>query len=83
MSLHQFLSVGPYPNSALSAGQLIMVAVVMLLALAVWLIGVFAADRPARRPTPDRPPAQAQAQAQDDGIVAMSDQVKADLSARA
>ena len=49
MSLYPVLSVGPYPNSALSAGQLIMVAVVMLLALAAWLVGVFAAARPGRR----------------------------------
>ena len=38
-------SVSPYPNSALSAGQLALIAVVPVLALAAWLILVFVADR--------------------------------------
>ena len=43
------LSVGPYPNSALSAGQLALIAIVPVLALAAWLILVFVADRPRHR----------------------------------
>lgn len=43
------LSVSPYPNSALSAGQLAIIAIVPVLALAAWLIVVFAADRQPRR----------------------------------
>ena len=43
------LSVGPYPNSALSAGELAIIAVVPLLALAAWLILVFVAAREPRR----------------------------------
>ena len=39
------LSVGPYPNSALSAGQLAIIAIVPVLLLAAWLIFVFVADR--------------------------------------
>jgi len=39
------LSVSPYPNSALSAGQLAIIAVVPVLSLAAWLIAVFAANR--------------------------------------
>jgi hypothetical protein len=39
------LSVSPYPNSALSAGELALIAVIPVLALAAWLILVFAADR--------------------------------------
>ena len=42
------LSVGPYPNSALSAGQLAIIAIVPVLTLAAWLILMFAADRPPR-----------------------------------
>ena len=41
-------SVGPYPNSALPAGQLALIAVVPVLALAAWLILVFVADRQSR-----------------------------------
>ena len=58
------LSVGPYPNSALSAGQLAIVAVVVVLSLAAWLILVFAADRQPRHRAavettslPQQPPA--------------------------
>jgi len=61
------LSVGPYPNSALSAGQLAIIAVVAVLSLAVWLILVFAADREPRhrgtaglRSLPQQPRAQEQ-----------------------
>ena len=42
------LSVSPYPNSALSAGQLVLIAVVPVLAMAAWLILVFVADRQPR-----------------------------------
>jgi hypothetical protein len=42
------LSVSPYPNSALSAGQLAIIAIVPVLTLAAWLILVFAADRQRR-----------------------------------
>ena len=42
------LSVSPYPNSALSAGQLAIIAVVPVLSLAAWLIVVFVADREPR-----------------------------------
>ncbi len=45
---HLLLSVSPYPNSALSAGQLALIAVIPVLALAAWLILVFAADRQPR-----------------------------------
>jgi len=38
-----------YPNSALSAGQLAIIAVVPVLCLAIWLIGVFIAARDPRR----------------------------------
>jgi hypothetical protein len=38
-----------YPNSALSAGQLAIIAVVPVLCLAIWLIGVFVAARDPRR----------------------------------
>jgi len=44
-------SVSPYPNSALSAGQLALIAVVPVLALAAWLILVFVADRGPRHRT--------------------------------
>ncbi len=43
------LSVSPYPNSALSAGQLAIIAIVPVLTLAAWLILTFAADRKPRR----------------------------------
>lgn len=42
------LSVGPYPNSALSGGALAVIAVVAVLVLAAWLVLVFAADRAPR-----------------------------------
>jgi len=42
------LSAGPYPNSALSAGALAVIALVAVLVLATWLILVFAAARPPR-----------------------------------
>jgi hypothetical protein len=38
-------SVSQDPNSALSAGELARIAVIPVLALAAWLIRVFAADR--------------------------------------
>jgi cytoskeletal protein RodZ len=38
-----------YPNSALSAGQLALIAVVAVLTLAIWIIGVFVAAREPRR----------------------------------
>jgi hypothetical protein len=38
-----------YPNSALSAGQLAIIAVVAVLTLAIWIIGVFLAAREPRR----------------------------------
>ena len=49
--MYLLLSISPYPNSALSVGELVIIAVVPVLALAAWLILVFAADRqPRRRP---------------------------------
>jgi hypothetical protein len=42
------LSVSPYPNSALSAGELAIIAIVPVLSLAAWLILVFVADRQPR-----------------------------------
>jgi hypothetical protein len=42
-------SVSPYPNSALSAGQLALIAIIPVLALAAWLILVFVADRQPRQ----------------------------------
>jgi hypothetical protein len=61
------LSVSPYPNSALSAGELAIIAVIPVLALAAWLILVFAADRQPRHrgaagitSLPQQPPAQEQ-----------------------
>jgi hypothetical protein len=60
------LSVSPYPNSAISAGELAIIAVVPVLALAAWLILVFVAARePRQRGTAritslPRPPAQEQ-----------------------
>ena len=38
-----------HPNSALSAGQLALIAVVAMLSLAIWLTGVFVAARQPRR----------------------------------
>jgi hypothetical protein len=38
-----------YPNSALSAGQLAIIAVVAVLTLAVWIVGMFVAAREPRR----------------------------------
>jgi hypothetical protein len=38
-----------YPNSALSAGQLAIIAVVAALCLAFWIGSVFVAARPPRR----------------------------------
>jgi hypothetical protein len=49
--MYLLLSVSPYPNSALSAGELAIMAVVPVLALAAWLILVFAADRQPRHRT--------------------------------
>jgi hypothetical protein len=43
------LSVSPYPNSALSAGRLAIIAIVPVLSLAAWLIAVFVANREPRR----------------------------------
>ena len=37
-----------YPNSALPAGEMALFAVIPVLCLAIWLIGVFIAARPAR-----------------------------------
>jgi len=45
---HLLLSVSPDPSSALSAGQLALIAVVPLLLLVAWLILVLAADRQPR-----------------------------------
>ena len=47
------LSVSPYPNSALSAGQYAIIAVVAVLSLSAWLVLVFAAGRTAA-PRPGR-----------------------------
>jgi len=38
-----------YPNSALSAGQLAIIAVVAIVCLAIWIGGVFVAAREPRR----------------------------------
>jgi hypothetical protein len=38
-----------YPNSALSAGELAIIAVVAVLCLAFWIGSVFVAARPPRR----------------------------------
>ena len=38
-----------YPNSALSAGQLAVIAVVAVMCLAIWIGGVFIAAREPRR----------------------------------
>jgi len=43
-----------YPNSALSAGQLAIIAVIPVLCLAIWLVGVFVATRGAARAAPVR-----------------------------
>ncbi|MGD0702974.1 MAG: hypothetical protein ABSA02_24205 [Trebonia sp.] len=48
MNPYSLLSIGPYPNSGLSAGQLAIMAVVPVLALAIWLVGVFVAAREPR-----------------------------------
>jgi hypothetical protein len=65
--MYLLLSVSPYPNSALPAGELALIAVVPVLALAAWLILVFAADRQPRHrtasaatPLPRQPRAQDQ-----------------------
>jgi hypothetical protein len=65
MYSYLLLSVSPYPNSALSAWQLALIAVVPVLTLAAWLILVFAADRQPRHrhaagttSLPQLPPAQ-------------------------
>ena len=65
MYSYLLLSVSPYPNSALSAWQLALIAVVPVLALAAWLILIFAADRQPRHRAarcatalPQLPPAQ-------------------------
>lgn len=42
------LSVSPYPNSAISAGELAIIAVVPVLTLAIWLMLIFAANRQPR-----------------------------------
>ena len=47
---YSFLSIGPYPSSALSAGHLAIIVVIPVLALAIWLIGVFVAAREPRHP---------------------------------
>ena len=47
---YSLLSIGPYPNSALSAGHLAIIVVIPVLALAIWLIGVFVAAREPRHP---------------------------------
>jgi len=71
------LSVSPYPNSALSAGQLAIIAIVPLLSLAAWLILVFVADRQPRHrravgttSLPEQPPAQEQEREQPEGKAA-------------
>jgi hypothetical protein len=71
------LSVSPYPNSALSAGQLAIIAVVPVLSLATWLIAVFVANREPRRrdaagtiSLPQRPRAQEQEREQAERKVA-------------
>jgi hypothetical protein len=38
-----------YPNSALSAGELAIIAVVAIVSLAIWIGGVFVAAREPRR----------------------------------
>lgn len=48
MYSYLLLSVSPYPNSALAAWQLALIAVIPVLTLAAWLILVFAADRQPR-----------------------------------
>lgn len=63
--MYPLLSVSPYPDSALSAGELALIAVVPVLTLIAWLIFVFVADRPPRHgqavgttPVPRHPGAQ-------------------------
>lgn len=65
------LSVSPYPNSALSAWQFAIIAVVPVLTLTIWLILVFAADRQPRHraaagvtPLPQQPSAREQERGQ-------------------
>lgn len=38
-----------YPNSAISAGEMTIIAVVMVACLAVWIVSVYIAARPPRR----------------------------------
>lgn len=38
-----------YPNSAISAGEMAIIAVVVVACLAVWIVSVFIASRPSRR----------------------------------
>jgi hypothetical protein len=38
-----------YPNPALSAGQLALIAIVPILCVAIWLVAVFVAARDPRR----------------------------------
>jgi hypothetical protein len=71
MDPYSALSAGPYPNSALSAGQLAIFAVVVVASLAAWLILVFAADRQPRHrgaagtaSLPQQPPAAEQERGQ-------------------
>jgi len=64
MHSYLLLSAGSYPNSALSAGQLAIIAVVPMLMLATWLILVFAADRqPRHRSAARKTPLPAQSHA--------------------
>ncbi len=48
MHLYLAHSVSPYPATALSAGQLALIAVIPVLMLAAWLISVFVAAREPR-----------------------------------
>jgi hypothetical protein len=43
MHPYLMLSVSPYPNSALSAGELAIIAIVPVLAMTVWLFSIFLA----------------------------------------
>ena len=77
MHPYLLLSVSPYPNSALSAGELAIIAIIPVLALAAWLILVFAADRQQRQRTtaaatslPQRPRAQEREREQPEGRAA-------------
>ncbi len=63
---YSVLSVSPYPNSALSAGVLAIIAVVPVLTMAIWLIAVFVAARePRHREAAGTVPLARQPQAQD------------------